>query len=136
MRQVIFLLHNLIYDSQVTNSGDQQPYHKCGEGDNMETRVIVEKPLIVLQSSCAFSDEGEYIEIYAAELKAAEVGKRWVADYCDNGRANECESLEVVYKAAKGIALLYRRWGTTDADMPQSWEDDPQLWWVETSSAE
>ena len=102
----------------------------------METRVIVEEPLIVLQSSCSYSNEHDFIEIYAAELKAAEVGKRWVADYCDNGRANECESLEVVYKTAKGIALLYRRWGTTDADMPQSWKDDPQLWWVETFSAE
>ena len=96
----------------------------------METKVILEQPMIVLKSSCAFSYEGECVEIFASDLHKAEVGKRWVADYCDNGRANECESLEVVYKTAKGIALVYSRWGTTDADMPQSWEDDPQLWWV------
>ena len=35
MREVIFLLHNLVHDSQVTNSGDQQPYHKCGESEKV-----------------------------------------------------------------------------------------------------
>ena len=116
-------------------TGDQQPYQKCGESENkMNTRVIVEEPMVMLQSNCAFSDEHEYIEIYAAELRAAEIGKTWEASYCANGRGNQCESVEVVYKTTSGVALLYRRWGTTDSDNPQPWEDDPELWWVELKS--
>ena len=94
----------------------------------METRVIVEEPLIVLQSSCSYSNEHDFIEIYAAELKAAEVGKRWVADYCDNGRANECESLEVVYKTAKGIVFY------VDNTQAHGWavaltQSENKKWW-------
>lgn len=102
----------------------------------MKTSVIVERPLIMLQSNCAFSDDHEYVEIYAAELRAAEIGKSWSAEHCENGRGNECEAVTVVYKTCRGVALLYRRWGTSDSDNPQPWEDDPELWWVELSNAE
>ena len=97
----------------------------------METKVFVDNPMFGLQSSCSWSDKGDWIEVYAADLRRAEVGTIWSADFCDNGRGNDCESAEVVYKTAEGVAVLYRRWGTTDSDDPKPWENDPELWWIE-----
>ena len=97
----------------------------------MKTVVMTEEPMFALQSSCAWSDKGSVIEIYATDLRRAEVGTTWSADYCDNGRSNDCESAEVVYKTNSGVAILYRRWGTTDSDDPEPWENAPELWWIE-----
>lgn len=97
----------------------------------MNTRVLVEEPMFVLQSTCAWSDKGDFIEVYAADLRRAAAGTKWSADSCDNGRGNDCESAEVVYKTADGVAVLYKRWGTTDSDDPTPWNNEPELWWIE-----
>lgn len=36
-------------------------------------------------------------------------------------------------KNEKGVAVIYRNWGTTDSDNPEDWEEEPELWWIELS---
>lgn len=101
---------------------------------NMKTNVIAEQPMITLKSQ--YSDfkggEGEVINIFAKDLKAAEIGEEWVADFTNCcGRGNDCESLKVVYKDDRGVAAVYRNWGTTNEDNPEDWEEEPQLLWFE-----
>lgn len=100
----------------------------------METKVLVESPIVVLESDyCDFrGGRGEEINLYPRDFKEAMVGKIWTADYVGNcGRGNSCESLEVVYKNEKGVAVIYHNWGTTNSDDPEDWEADPELWWIE-----
>lgn len=102
----------------------------------METKVLVESPIVVLESDyCDFrGGRGEEIHLYARDFKEAMVGKIWTADYVGScGRGNSCESLEVVYKNERGVAVIYRSWGTTDSDNPEDWEEKPELWWIELS---
>ena len=40
-------------------------------------------------------------------------------------------SAEVVYKTDDGVAVLHRKWGTTDSPDPERWEDAPELVWYE-----
>lgn len=76
----------------------------------METKVLVESPIVVLESDyCDFrGGRGEEIHLYARDFKEAMVGKIWTADYVGScGRGNSCESLEVVYKNKKGGLPLF-----------------------------
>lgn len=100
----------------------------------MKTNVIIEEPIFILESD--YNDmrgnSGETVRVYADDLKKAKVGDEWAAtDTNGCGRGNVCESIEVVYKTDSGVAVLYRRWGTTDSNNPEDWEDEPQLIWVE-----
>lgn len=96
----------------------------------METKVIVEEPLFVLTTS-DYNGSGE-LEIYASDLKKSKVGDKFIPYANTNcGRAVDEESLEVVYKSADGVAVIYRHYGTTDSPSPEAWKDDPKLFWVE-----
>jgi hypothetical protein len=100
----------------------------------MKTSVLVEAPIVTLRSDfCDFQGgRGEEINLYAKDFKEATVGKIWSADYTGScRRGNNCESLEVVYKNKRGVAVLYRNWGTTNADNPKDWAEKPKLWWIE-----
>lgn len=86
--------------------------------------VIIEQPLITLDS---YNDHGEEVKIdlFADDLRAAEIGHKWEAYVCNTRSA---ESLEVVYKNSSGIAALYRNFGSAGWD---EWEHEPELIWFE-----
>ena len=73
----------------------------------MNTRTITEQPLLGIEKPY----EGDDLKIYAADLKAAEVGTKWETQNQDrypNSTCVWCESFTVVYKDANGVAVLYR----------------------------
>ena len=97
----------------------------------METKVKYEYPAFSLIGN-AYGVDDEEVDISFPVLRKAEVGKEWVALNPSNiGRAELNESLKVVFRDENGCACLMRRWGTTNEDSPQDWEDDPVLYWVE-----
>lgn len=97
----------------------------------MKMEVKKEAPAFVLWGS-SYNGCGEDVEVSFADLRAAEIGKTWVGSDNNNcGRAVRRESAEVVYKADGGVAVLHRKWGTTDSPDPQSWEAAPELVWYE-----
>ena len=100
----------------------------------MKTEVIREAPAFVLQGS-SYNGTGETVEVSYADLRAAEVGTSWEA-YDDNdcGHALKEESAEVVYKTARGCAVLFRSGGATDDSAPEDWKDTPELVWYEFAS--
>lgn len=90
-----------------------------------------EAPAFVLWGS-SYNGVGEDVEVSFADLRTAEIGKMWVGSDSNNcGRAVHRESAEVVYKTDDGVAVLHRKWGTTDSPDPESWENAPKLVWYE-----
>lgn len=90
-----------------------------------------EAAAFVLQSS-SYNGYGEPIEVSYTALREADVGDCWCGyDNHGCGRDVRSESAEVVYKTDDGVAVLRRRWGTTDSPDPESWEDAPELIWYE-----
>lgn len=90
-----------------------------------------EAPAFVLWGS-SYNGVGEDVEVSFADLRTAEIGKRWVGSDSNNcGRAVHREAAEVVYKTDGGVAVLHRKWGTTDSPNPESWEKMPELIWYE-----
>lgn len=72
----------------------------------METRTIIEEPIFAVRKPY----DGEDLEIYAADLKSAEVGTKWVTTNQDCYPNRTCEweeRFEVVYKNDLGVAVLY-----------------------------
>ena len=100
----------------------------------MKTEVIREAPAFVLQGS-SYNGCGESVEVSYAELRTANIGDTWEA-YDDNdcGHALKEESAEVVYKTARGCAVLFRSGGATDDSAPEDWKDTPELVWYEFAS--
>lgn len=86
----------------------------------METKVIIERPILMLETVY-----GDTLEIYASDLKAAEVGQTWSIenqDCCPNRTDWWIESYKVVYKDETGIAVLYQIEDTPEAS---------KLTWIE-----
>jgi hypothetical protein len=97
----------------------------------MKTSVICEKPLFELTTR-SYSGTGEGVDITREMLCQAQVGQVWQSHESHAcGRGVHEESLEVVYKTHRGCACLFREWGTTNEDNPESWENDPELIWFE-----
>lgn len=96
----------------------------------MKIGVKVEEFALVVASSC-YNGTGEVIEVTWHDLKTAEIGTAWSADYTQCGRDMSCNSAKVVYKDDKGAAVLMTRYGSTDDPNPEGWEDDPVLTWFE-----
>lgn len=74
----------------------------------MNVETIHEEPLL----SVVKPYEGGNLEIYAADLKAAEVGTTWETENQDcfpNRTCTWCESFKVVYKDDHGVAILHRK---------------------------
>ena len=92
----------------------------------METNVIKEKPIFEL---FAYNADGEErrINVFACDLKTAEVGRKWEA-YVGACYRSEEESIEIVYKNDSGVAVLHRTFGMDNAE---DYEDEPELVWVE-----
>ena len=73
----------------------------------MKTITIMENPIFTVNKPY----EGDDLEIYASDLKSAEVGKVWETENQDcypNRTTVWTESFTVVYKDEKGVAVLYR----------------------------
>lgn len=97
----------------------------------MKTSVKKEAPAFVLWGS-SYNGCGEDVEVSYDTLRAADVGDKWVGSDNNNcGRAVRRESAEVIHKTDDGVAVLHRKWGTTDSPNPESWEDAPELIWYE-----
>ena len=97
----------------------------------MKMEVKKEALAFVLWGS-SYNGVGEDVEVSYADLRTAEIGKRWVgSDNHNCGRAVHSESAEVVHKTTQGAAVLFRNWGTTDSPNPESWEEAPELVWYE-----
>ncbi|WP_298594835.1 hypothetical protein [uncultured Mitsuokella sp.] len=97
----------------------------------MKMEVKKEAPAFILRGS-SYNGCGEYVEVSYTDLRAANIGDAWEGyDNHNCGRALNEESAEVVYKTDNGVAVLRRRWGTTDSPDPENWEDAPELIWYE-----
>ena len=94
----------------------------------METRTITEQPLLWVEKPY----EGDDLKIYAADLKAAEVGTKWETENQDRYPNSTCvwaESFTVVYKDANGVAVLYRCEEACGLDYYHA--EETELIWVE-----
>lgn len=97
----------------------------------MQTETIFEQPAFVLQARSDGGQEDD-IEVSFLDLRNAKVGDKWEnRDSHNCGRDLWEESAEVVYKTAEGVAVLFRKGGTTDSPRPDPWEADPCLKWFE-----
>lgn len=97
----------------------------------MKVSVKKEVAAFVLQGS-SYNGCGEPVEVNYEELRFARVGDKWEAyDNHNCGRAVHSESAEVIHKTDDGVAVLHRKWGTTDSPNPESWEAAPELVWYE-----
>ncbi len=73
----------------------------------MKTKIIKEQPILTVRKPY----DGDDLEIFAADLKTAEVGKRWVTENQNcypNRDATWDESFTVIYKDEHGVCVLYR----------------------------
>ena len=96
----------------------------------MKTMTIVEEPVMCLSYS-DYNASGN-LDVYPDMLWKAAVGTVFApCVYNTCGRGVTSETLELIYKSARGCACLYRREGTTDSPSPEAWADDPQLIWFE-----
>lgn len=94
----------------------------------METRTITEQPLLCVEKPY----EGDDLKIYAADLKAAEVGTKWKTENQDRYPNSTCvwvESFTVVYKDGDGVAVLYRCEEACGLDYYHA--EETELIWVE-----
>ena len=94
----------------------------------MQTRTITELPLLVITKPY----DGDDLEIYAADLKAAEVGQKWETENQDRYPNRTCtwlESFTVVYKDEHGVAVLYRCEEASGMDYYQP--EETELIWLE-----
>ena len=94
----------------------------------MQTRTIIEQPLLTVTKPY----DGDDLKIYAADLKAAEVGKAWTTENQDRYPNSTCvwtESFTVVYKDEHGVAVLYRCEEASGLDYYQP--EETELIWVE-----
>ena len=94
----------------------------------MNTRTITEQPLLCVEKPY----EGDDLKIYAADLRAAEVGTKWETQNQDrypNSTAVWNESFEVVYKNDNGVAVLYRCEEASGLDYYHA--EETELIWAE-----
>lgn len=94
----------------------------------MEVRTITEQPLLGIEKPY----EGDDLKIYAADLKAAEVGQKWETENQDRYPNRTCvwtESFTVVYKDENGVAVLYRCEEASGNNYYQP--EETELIWVE-----
>ena len=95
----------------------------------MKTTTIKENPILTVRKPY----DGDDLEIFAADLKSAEVGKVWETENQDcypNRTTVWTESFTVVYKDENGVAVLYRSEEAGDGfNYYQS--EDVKLIWVE-----
>ena len=95
----------------------------------MNTRTITEQPLLGIEKPY----EGDDLKIYAADLKAAEVGTKWETENQDRYPNRTCvwvESFTVVYKDDNGVAVLYRCEEATGG-LDYYHAEETELIWVE-----
>lgn len=94
----------------------------------MEANTIKEHPIFSVDKLYP----GDDLRIYAADLKAAEVGKEWRTEKQDrypNATCTWYESYKVVYKDDNGVAVLYHYDEATGRDYYQN--EHNELFWVE-----
>lgn len=97
----------------------------------MKTEVIKEE-IAFSVSGWSYNGGGITQNVSFEELRHAGVGSVWQGFDTNNcGRDLHEESAEVILRTDKGIAVLFRVWGTTDDPNPQSWEEAPKLVWYE-----
>lgn len=97
----------------------------------METDTKMEKVAFSLLAS-SYSGNEKPVKVSFADLRTAKVGDKWEnTDSHNCGRDLREESAEVVYKTAKGAAVLFRAWGTTDDPNPENFDEEPSLMWFE-----
>lgn len=94
----------------------------------MKTTTIKEEPIFSVNKPY----EGDDLEIYASDLKLAEVGKKWEAENQDCYPNRTCTwnvSFEVVYKNENGVGVLFRSEEAQSLDFYKPLETE--LIWVE-----
>lgn len=94
----------------------------------MKTRTIKEEPILTVRKPYY----GDDLEIFAADLKVAEVGKKWETENQDCYPNRTCmwnESFTVVYKDEKGVAVLYRSEEAKSFNYYQ--QETEEIIWVE-----
>ena len=100
----------------------------------MKTDTKFEKGEAFKLFASSYNGNEDPVVVSFADLRSAKVGDRWEnTDSHNCGRALYEESAEVVYKTAKGVAVLFRSWGTTDDPNPENWDGEPRLAWFEFS---
>jgi hypothetical protein len=96
----------------------------------MQTKVVKEEPALVLEGRNGYSYEYEVTEVSWETLRNSAVGQKWMAlDHSNCVRDSRNESATVVFKNDQGVAVLVRRWGTTDDQWPQNWETLELVWY-------
>lgn len=97
----------------------------------MKTEVVSERVAFSV-SGWSYNGDGITQNVSFEELRHAGVGSIWNGFDTNNcGRDLHEESAEVIHRTDKGVAVLFRVWGTTDEPNPVDWEDEPILRWYE-----
>jgi hypothetical protein len=98
----------------------------------MDTEVIVEKPLIVLEGRSGYDEEAHDLPIMGRTLREAAIGSEFRAYGGNIGRDSVEESLSVVYRDDHGVAAVLRRAGYYDSPAQHNeWKAAPVLIWFE-----
>lgn len=96
----------------------------------MKTKTITESPLFTLTSS-DYNGDGENINIFAADLKAAKIGDIFSAEAGSCARAVREERLTVVFKNNDGCACVLHVCGTENTPNVKEWEDEDTVIWFQ-----
>lgn len=96
----------------------------------MKTKAITESPLFTLTSN-NYNNEGEKINIFAADLKAAKIGDIFSAEAGNCARAVHEERLTVIFKNDSGCACVLHVRGTENTPNATEWEDEDTVIWFQ-----
>jgi hypothetical protein len=96
----------------------------------MNVDVQFENPAFFLRARNGYSAEYEEKAVSWEELRRASVGTRWeVRDRSNCVRASRSEAATVVFRDHRGVAVLFREWGTTDDQNPRPFERVDLVWY-------
>lgn len=85
----------------------------------METKSYKEEAIF-----CYGTEYGDALEIFASDLKNAEIGKEWTIEDVDrfpNAKEHYQVSYKVVFKDGNGVAVLFRSEYSKDPRVELRW---------------
>lgn len=95
----------------------------------MQTTVVREEPVFTIVGANGWDGGRKIVSVSWSDLRNAHVGTRWEAhDPTNCVRASRSEEAEVVYRSREGVAVLFRKLGTTDSPEPEPLESVELVW--------